>query len=285
MPQTLTALTDLAGLSYDDIIDVRSPAEFAQDHVPGAISLPVLSDKERARVGTIYKQVNPFDARKIGAALVSRNAATHIEGPLANRTGGWRPLVYCWRGGQRSGSFAVILKQIGWRADTLEGGYRAYRRLVARLLHDDPLPWRIILIDGNTGTAKTRLLGELAAQGAQVLDLEHLAQHKGSLFGGLNGPQPAQKMFESRLASALIPLDPARQQDRQPSCARLFMESDDKSTKVRDNRPATGPSRTFSHHLPRPYIRYSGAFGNHRQIAPLSPKRSDRCLESRRPKR
>lgn len=210
MPQTLTALTDLAGLSYDDIIDVRSPAEFAQDHVPGAISLPVLSDKERARVGTIYKQVNPFDARKIGAALVSRNAATHIEGPLANRTGGWRPLVYCWRGGQRSGSFAVILKQIGWRADTLEGGYRAYRRLVARLLHDDPLPWRIILIDGNTGTAKTRLLGELAAQGAQVLDLEHLAQHKGSLFGGLNGPQPAQKMFESRLASALIPLDPAR---------------------------------------------------------------------------
>lgn len=210
MPVSLTTLHDLAALPHDDIIDVRSPAEFAEDHVPGAISLPVLSNEERARVGTIYTQVDPFQARKIGAALVARNAAAHIEGPLADRPGGWRPLVYCWRGGQRSGSFAVILGQIGWRADTVDGGYRAYRRLVARLLHDEALPWHPILIDGNTGTAKTQLLAHLRDAGAQVVDLEGLADHRGSLFGGLSGPQPMQKMFESRLAAALITCDPAR---------------------------------------------------------------------------
>eukprot|EP00903_Cladosiphon_okamuranus_P016431 g15152.t1 len=210
MPLALPPLPDLPRLGFDDIIDVRSPAEFAEDHMPGAISLPVLSNEERARVGTIYKQVDPFAARKVGAALVSRNAAAHIEGPLADRNGGWRPLVYCWRGGQRSGSFAVILNQIGWRAEVVEGGYRAYRRMVAAMLHDDLLPWSPVLIDGNTGTAKTRLLHHLAAQGAQVVDLEALAEHRGSLFGGLSGPQPAQKMFESRLAGALAGLDPAR---------------------------------------------------------------------------
>ena len=117
MAITLTALTDLATLGFDTIIDVRSPAEYDDDHIPGAISLPVLDNDERARVGTIYKQVNPFTARKIGGALVARNAARHIEGPLADKPGGWRPLVYCWRGGQRSGSFATILAQIGWRTE------------------------------------------------------------------------------------------------------------------------------------------------------------------------
>ncbi|WP_136637169.1 tRNA 2-selenouridine(34) synthase MnmH [Pseudooceanicola onchidii] len=210
MPVTINSLLDLAALPFDEIIDVRSPAEYAEDHMPGAISLPVMSNDERARVGTIYTQVDPFQARKIGAAIVARNAARHLEGPLADREGGWRPLVYCWRGGQRSGSFAVILKQIGWRSDTVDGGYRAYRRMVARMLHDDPLPWRPVLIDGNTGTAKTQLLRHLRDIGAQVVDLEGLAEHRGSLFGGLAGPQPAQKMFESRLAGALVPLDPAR---------------------------------------------------------------------------
>ena len=123
-------LRDAVWRNFDDVIDVRAPSEFAEDHLPGAISLPVLSDAERARVGTIYKQESPFAARKIGAALVARNAARHIEERLMDKGGGWRPLVYCWRGGQRSNAFATILRQIGWRVEVLEGGYRSYRRAV-----------------------------------------------------------------------------------------------------------------------------------------------------------
>ena len=152
MPVVLWRLSDLAALGFDDIIDVRAPSEFADDHLPGAISLPVLSDEERARVGTIYKQESPFRARKIGAALVSRHAAAHIEGPLADKPGGWRPLVYCWRGGQRSGSFAIILSQIGWRAETLAGGYKAWRGLVVSALYEEPFPCPVIVLDGNTGS-------------------------------------------------------------------------------------------------------------------------------------
>jgi len=210
MPITLTALGDLAGQPFDTIIDVRSPAEFADDHLPGAINLPVLSDAERARVGTIYVQEAPFRARKVGAALVSRNAAAHLEGPLADMPGGWRPLVYCWRGGQRSGSFASILREIGWRVDTIKGGYKAYRRLVVQALYENPVPVRVVTIDGGTGTAKTRLLHELARQGAQVIDLEGLAAHRGSVFGPVAGGQPSQKGFESALAMALTGLAPDR---------------------------------------------------------------------------
>lgn len=209
MPTTLTSLAELARLPFDDIIDVRSPAEFAEDHVPGAISLPVLSNEERAQVGTLYKQVDPFVARKVGAALVSRNAANHLEGPLADRKGSWRPLVYCWRGGQRSGSFASILAHIGWRADTVKGGYKAFRALVVEAMHDSPLPFRLVPIDGMTGTAKTALLHRIAAKGGQVIDLEGAANHRGSLFGAM-GEQPSQKMFETRIAMALAGFDPAR---------------------------------------------------------------------------
>lgn len=194
---------------FDEVIDVRSPAEFAEDRLPGAISLPVLDDAERARVGTIYKQESPFLARKLGAALVARNAAAHIEGPLRHHDGGWRPLVYCWRGGQRSGSFASILREIGWRVETVEGGYRSWRRLVVADLYDRAFPARVVLLDGNTGTAKTDLLALLASRGHQVIDLEGLANHRGSLLGA-TGPQPAQKGFESALADAAIRLDPDR---------------------------------------------------------------------------
>jgi tRNA 2-selenouridine synthase len=187
MPVTLTSLSDMATLGFDDIIDVRSPAEYADDHVPGAISLPVLSNEERARVGTIYKQVNPFTARKLGGALVARNAAAHLEGPLADRPGGWRPLVYCWRGGQRSGSFATILREIGWRVDTLAGGYKAWRALVVQAAYEAPFPAPVVVLDGNTGTGKTALLARLAAGGLQVMDLEALACHRGSLFGAMPG--------------------------------------------------------------------------------------------------
>ncbi len=205
----LVSVAQAVSLDYDTIIDVRSPAEFAEDHLPGAINLPVLSDAERARVGTIYKQVAPFEARKVGAALVAQNAARHLQGPLADKPGGWRPLVYCWRGGQRSGSFATILRQVGWRADLLEGGYKAWRSLVVAELAVPPrLP--LVVLDGNTGSAKTEILLAARAQGAQVIDLEGLANHRGSIFGAMPGGQPAQKGFDGRLAVALVGLNPGR---------------------------------------------------------------------------
>lgn len=207
---TLQSLADLAALDVDTVIDVRSPAEFAEDHLPGAINLPVLDDAERAEVGTIYTQESPFKARKIGGALVARNTATHLQGPLAGHAGDWQPLVYCWRGGQRSGAFATILDQVGWRVRLVRGGYQSYRRLVVKRLYEDPLPHRLVILGGGTGTAKTRLLVHLAEQGAQVLDLEGLANHRGSLFGAMPGGQPAQKMFESRIAATLEKHDPAQ---------------------------------------------------------------------------
>ncbi len=209
MSITFQSLSEIAGHGFDTVIDVRSPAEFAEDHIPGAINLPVLDDTERARIGTIYKQDSPFTARKLGAALVARNAARHLETTLADKPGGWRPLVYCWRGGQRSGSFATILQQVGWRTEVIDGGYRSYRRLVTAAMHDAPLRHRLVLLDGNTGTAKTEILTLLALQGIQTVDLEHLAAHRGSVFGAVATAQPSQKAFESNLALALEVLDPA----------------------------------------------------------------------------
>ena len=197
--------------SFDTIVDVRSPSEFAEDHLPGAINLPVLDDAERARVGTLHKQVSPFEAKRVGAALVSRNIARHIEGPLAGKTRGWRPLVYCWRGGKRSGAMAHILSEIGWHAAQLEGGYRAYRREIVAQLATLPQAYRYRIVCGATGNAKSRLLQALAAAGAQVLDLEALACHRGSVLGTLpEQPQPAQKMFESLVWDALRKFDPQR---------------------------------------------------------------------------
>jgi tRNA 2-selenouridine synthase len=210
MAITLTSLTELGSHGFDAVIDVRSPSEFVDDHLPGAISLPVLDDAERARVGTIYKQQSPFLARKVGAALVARNAAHHIESRLIEMGGGWRPLVYCWRGGQRSGSFATILRAVGWRVETLEGGYKAWRRQVVDMAQVRPVAAPVVVLDGNTGSAKTDILGLLAAAGHQVIDLEGLARHRGSLFGAMPGGQPSQRMFEGRVALALAGLDPAR---------------------------------------------------------------------------
>jgi tRNA 2-selenouridine synthase len=210
MAITLTSLTDLASLGFDDIIDVRAPAEWAEDHLPGAVNLPVLDDAERAQVGTIYKQVSPFTARKVGAALVAKNASLHLQGPLADKPGGWRPLVYCWRGGQRSGSFATILAQIGWRVETIAGGYKAWRGLVVSALYEQPFPCRVVVLDGNTGSAKTDILKLLPGLGVQVLDLEGLARHRGSLFGWVPGGQPSQRAFEAALAMEMAGLDPSR---------------------------------------------------------------------------
>ena len=210
MPITLPPLADLASLPFDTIIDVRSPAEYAIDHIPGAINLPALSNDERAEVGTIYKHKSPFLAKKLGAALVARNVSAHLLGPLKDMPGSWRPLVYCWRGGQRSGSFAIILGQIGWRVDTIAGGYKSYRQLVVDALYTQPFPVPVVVLDGNTGSAKTDVLNLLPGIGLQVIDLEGLARHRGSLFGAMPGGQPDQKGFETELAQQIARLDPAR---------------------------------------------------------------------------
>jgi len=210
IPFALTDLAQLRDLPFDEVIDVRAPAEFAEDHIPGALSLPVLDDAQRAEVGTTYVQQSAFTARKMGAALIARNAAMHLETALADRTGGWQPLVYCWRGGQRSGAFATILAQIGWRVRVIEGGYRSYRRLVVKALYDDDWPGRVVLIDGGTGTAKTALLHKIAQFGGQIIDLEGLAGHMGSLFGKTSAGQPSQKLFETRLAQVLGGIDPSQ---------------------------------------------------------------------------
>ncbi|MEM9248737.1 MAG: tRNA 2-selenouridine(34) synthase MnmH [Pseudomonadota bacterium] len=208
MTFALPSLQDLGHLPFDTLIDTRSPAEYAEDHIPGAINLPVLSNEERARVGTIYTQESPFLARKIGGALVARNIAAHLDGPLADHDGAWQPLIYCWRGGQRSGAFTLWLREVGWRAEKLAGGYRAYRRAIVAQLYDTTVPHRILLLDGNTGTAKTELLQRVARLGGQVLDLEGLANHRGSVLGLRPGGQPSQKMFETRISAALAGMDP-----------------------------------------------------------------------------
>ena len=205
---------------FDAIIDARTPSEYALDHIPGAISAPVLDDAERAQVGTLYKQVSPFDAKKLGAALIARNVARHIEKIFAGKDKAWKPLVYCWRGGKRSGAMAHILREIGWDARTLPGGYRAYRRWVVDQLEKIPSQFELRVVHGPTGSGKSRFLGALARIGAQVLDLEDLAAHRGSVLGGLpERPQPSQKMFESRLLQKLRELDPAR---------RVFVEGESK---------------------------------------------------------
>lgn len=196
---------------FDAIVDARSPAEFADDHLPGAVSWPVLDDDERRAVGIEYKQISAFDARKRGAALVARNVADHLERWVLDKPRGWKPLVYCWRGGQRSGTLAWFLDQIGFRTHVLEGGYKAFRAEVIAQLERLPQPLQFIVVCGRTGSGKTRLLHALRDAAAQVLDLEALACHRGSVLGALPArPQPSQKAFETRVWHALHGFDPAR---------------------------------------------------------------------------
>ena len=190
---------------------MRSPAEYAEDHLPGAVNWPVLDDAERARVGTIYKQVNTFEARKVGAALVSRRIAATLEQFVVDKPRDWRPLVYCWRGGQRSGSLSLVLAQVGFATAQLAGGYRAFRAQVREQLATLPAQFQFTVIGGRTGSGKTRLLQALRAAGGQVLDLEALAAHRGSVLGGLpDQDQPTQKRFDSLVWQALRAFDPAR---------------------------------------------------------------------------
>lgn len=190
--------------NYNEIIDVRSPAEFREDHIPGAINLPVLNDEERAKVGTIYKQMNPFQARILGAALISANISHAIKENLIDRDKGYQPLIYCWRGGQRSMSMATILSRIGWKTTVLEGGYKTYRAGVRKTIEEKCSQLDLMVISGLTGTGKTKILKQLQSVGEQVIDLEGLANHRGSLLGAEpDRPQPSQKYFESLLAQKI----------------------------------------------------------------------------------
>ncbi|MDF5718777.1 MAG: tRNA 2-selenouridine(34) synthase MnmH [Rhizonema sp. NSF051] len=211
MPALLTYTKQPWTENYSEIIDVRSNSEFAEDHIPGAINLPVLNDTERAEVGTIYKQ-SPFTARKIGAALVAKNISQHISQHFADKEKNYRPLVYCWRGGQRSNSLALVLTQIGWQVTLLEGGYKTYRAYVREQLENLPQKFTYLVLCGLTGSGKTSILYQMRQRGAQVLDLEALANHRGSLLGQeweeMLSPQPSQKYFDSLLLHQLQNFNP-----------------------------------------------------------------------------
>ncbi|WUR16103.1 tRNA 2-selenouridine(34) synthase MnmH [[Empedobacter] haloabium] len=204
---------------FDTIIDARSPAEYALDHLPDAINCPVLDDEQRVIVGTLYKQTGAFEAKKLGAALVAKNIAHHLETLWQDKPREWKPLVYCWRGGNRSGSMAHILAKVGWPVVQLDGGYKAFRNRVNADLEQAPqLDLRVIC--GTTGSGKTRLLDTLESVGAQVLDLEQLAAHRGSVLGNLPcQPQPTQKAFETSIWDRLRRFDPSRP---------VFVESESK---------------------------------------------------------
>ena len=220
-PEALARLAE-----FSTIVDARSESEYAEDRIPGALNWPSLNDAERKLVGTEYKQVSPFVAQKRGAALVARNIAMHIERHVLDKPKDWRPLIYCWRGGKRSGSLALVLSQIGFRVHVLEGGYQQYRRAVLAALEVLPARFEYRVICGTTGSGKSRLLHALRGQGAQVLDLEALANHRGSVLGLTPGEmQPGQKQFESRVWDALRAFDSARP---------VFIESESK--KVGDLR-------------------------------------------------
>ena len=203
------ALGQLA--SFSAVIDARSEGEYAEDHLPGAVNWPSLHDEERRIVGTRYKQISQFEAKKLGAALVAKNISEHIQRDVLDKPKEWQPLVYCWRGGKRSGSLALILDQIGFKVTLVDGGYKAFRAALVADLAQLAAQYRYQVICGPTGSGKTRLLQALAAQGAQVLDLEALANHRSSVLGMIPGvPQPSQKAYDSRIWAALRSFDPAR---------------------------------------------------------------------------
>lgn len=197
--------------TFDTLVDARSESEYSLDHLPGALNWPTLHDEERKTIGTLYKQVNAFEAKKRGAALAARNIACHIEQHMLEKPKDWAPLAYCWRGGKRSGSLALVLDQIGFRVSLIEGGYKAFRAAMLEDLAARAQGLNFQVVCGTTGSGKTRLLQTLAQIGAQVLDLEELAKHRSSVLGAIPGvPQPSQKRFDTLVWEKIRTLDPAR---------------------------------------------------------------------------
>ena len=243
-------LADLGG--FDEIIDVRSPAEFAEDHIPGAINCPVLDDAQRIEVGTLYKQVSPFEAKKIGAALVSENIGRHLRERFLDKARDWKPLIYCWRGGNRSGSMTTVFRAIGWKASQLDGGYKTWRSHVVAQLEQLPQPSTFMSSAAPPAAPRRASCRRSAACGEQILDLETLASHKGSVLGILPGqPQPSQKWFETLLlldAGALRPgatglCRGGKPQDRPPACARCPDRAHPRRRLLQHRSHAGGPRR------------------------------------------
>jgi tRNA 2-selenouridine synthase len=222
MPLTTISAHDLIARlhDYDTIIDARTEDEFAEDHVPGAVNWPTLNNQQRIDIGTMYKQVNAFEAKKRGAAIAARNIATHLEREVIDKPRDWRPLAYCWRGGKRSGSLSLILDQIGFKTTLVEGGYKAFRAAIVADIPRLVSALNLRVVCGTTGSGKTRLLHALKAQGAQVLDLEDLANHRSSVLGAIPGiEQPTQKGFDTQVWNSLRHLDVSRP---------VFIESESK---------------------------------------------------------
>jgi tRNA 2-selenouridine synthase len=194
--------------AYDLIIDARSPREYAEDHVPGALNLPVVGDDEYAQVGTMHR-TDTHAAYLAGVAMSLRNMAAAIDERISKMPRDSRLMVYCFRGGKRSELWATALRIIGFRVDVVQGGWKNYRRWVREALDTLPARYDLRVLCGRTGSGKTRLLAALADKGHQVLDLEGLANHRGSVLGNLPGlPQPSQKWFDSLVLDRLRRFDP-----------------------------------------------------------------------------
>jgi tRNA 2-selenouridine synthase len=188
------------------IIDVRSPGEFAHAHIPGAVSMPLFDDDERAQIGTTYKRAGKDAAVLEGLDMIGPKMSAFVRLARKLNPKGKQVLVHCWRGGMRSGSMAWLLNTAGLEANTLTGGYKAYRNEV---LTSFAQPHNLIILGGKTGSGKTDILKELAAQGEQVIDLEGLANHKGSSYGAIGQlPQPSSEQFENLVYEQWRHLDP-----------------------------------------------------------------------------
>ncbi|PLX70913.1 MAG: tRNA 2-selenouridine(34) synthase MnmH [Denitrovibrio sp.] len=190
------------GLENINLVDVRSPSEYVEDHIPTAVNIPLLDDEERKQVGICYKQVGPKEARVLGVDIVSPKLPQFIRDFLEIKQNNKITVAYCWRGGLRSNSAAGLVRIAGVQVYTIKGGWKEYRRYVADFIENLPLELNFINFYGPTGCAKTEILRKLHKDGLNVLDLEMAAAHKGSSFGRIDEPEyknVTQKNFESKI--------------------------------------------------------------------------------------